>query len=538
MKNKITVEDIENVKVKLKPIFGIRPGIYLTIIYSIIILLVLFFLLVLPGIKNNGVRVKAETFPDGAVVYVDNVYLGTSPVVFFTKKGTRSFRIEKEYFKTLEFEENIGGRILGSLFFPKKFNIEKSMEMEDPKGFLKKRFKEISSYALIEDYYDRYQMPPLLSRTVKEFISGRGSEETDILYDFLYAMRVNLGSPEMVSEYIKAINIVEKSQDQINSDDISLIFDYFLKENNSKGLMLSILKAYPLDKRIEVLDSFKGIDGMSDDIGYIVKNLENTGFLEKPAFNRKSITFNDFKFIGFSSGTFLAGSDIPGDSENILKDDSLNSYPHKEYVNDFFIMDKEITGNDYSLFLNENPDWKIDNINDLISKNLVNKDYLAFQNLTDKASPISNISWYAAVAYCDWLETKLPASLSDFTVKLPSEEEWELAARLDVSPTANYVFNVRGALSALPTDFSRLGKTGLYDIVGNLWEWNDNWVFPGDSINGSFGLKDSMFEGVEKAVRGGSWANTGSEILVSTRGSQDPAWCTPFLGFRPVLVKK
>ena len=74
--------------------------------------------------------------------------------------------------------------------------------------------------------------------------------------------------------------------------------------------------------------------------------------------------------------------------------------------------------------------------------------------------------------------------------------------------------------------------------MGNLWEWCENWYFPSDSVNGSFGLPGISYDGVEKAVRGGSWANPESEIKISTRGSQNPSWCTPFLGFRPVLVKK
>ena len=538
MNNKITNEDIENAKVQLKPVFGIKPGIYLTIIYSIIILFILFLLLIVPGLKNNGVKIIAETIPEGALIYVDNIYMGTTPAVFFTEKGFRSFRIEMDYFKTLEDEENIGGRIFGSLLFPRTFHIEKSLEMEDPEGFLKKRFKEISSYALIEDYYERYQMPPLLSRTVKEFISSGNSDKENLLYDFLYAMRVNLGSPEMISEYIKAISIAADYQDQTKLDNISVIFDFFAKENNNEGLMLSILKAYPSDQRYEVLDGFNSIEGVPENIDIIIAALENTETLKEPFLNGKIFTVNGLKFIGFSTGTFLSGSDLHNNSENFLNDNNLNSYPHKEYVNDYFLMEKEITRNDYSLFLDENPGWKIDNITDLISKNLVTKDYLAYQNFADKASPIANISWYAAVTYCNWLETKLPDSLSEYRIKLPSEAEWELAARMDESSTTNYVFKEREVSSPLSADFSRLGKAGLYDIAGNLWEWNDNWVFPGDSINGSFGLKDSMFEGVEKAVRGGSWANSSSDIFTSTRGSQDPSWCTPFIGFRPVLVIK
>lgn len=539
MKNKITNEDIDNASVKLKPVFGIQPGVYLTVIYGIIISLILFLLLIAPGLRNNGVKVIAETLPDGAAVYVDDIYMGTTPTVFFTKKGVRNFRIEKDFFEVIEFQENIGGRILGSLIIPRKFNINNSIKLIDHVGFLKKRFKELSSYALIEDYYERYQLPPLLSRTVGEFISGDKSANSNLLYDFLYSMRVNLGSPDMVDEYVKALNLTENGIDpSVSNADLSIIFDFFKQENNSEGLFLSILKAYPENGRIEVLDNLSKIDNLSDKLNNIISGLKSDDINTEPSLTGKTLGIGNLNFIGISSGTYVSGYDILINNENFIKDNNLTSFPHLEYVDDFYIMEKEITRNDYSLFLDNNPKWKIENINFLISEHLVSKDYLAFQDFTKEGIPVANVSWYAAKAYCEWLETQLPDSMSGFQVKLPSEAEWEAVARLEDPDTVKHIFKESRAESALSTDFTRSGKSGVYDILGNLWEWNDNWIFPADSVNGSFGLTDNNFEGVEKAVRGGSWANFEEDIKVSTRGSQDPSWSTPFLGFRPVVVKK
>jgi len=538
MKNKITNEDIENASVKLKPLFGIKPGIYLTVLYSIFILIVLFLLLITPGLRNTGVKVIAETMPKGAAVYVDDIYMGTTPAVFFTHKGIRNFRIEKDFFEELNFKEDIGGRIFGSLFIPEKFHISNSLKLVDPEGFLKKRFKEISSFSLIEDYYERYQLPPLLSRTVREFVLGSNSENSKLLYDFLYSMRVNLGSPSMVDEYLKAINIAENGLNSNNIKiDLSIIFNYFKKENNSEGLLLSILEAYPEKERNGILDKFSKIEELKNILKTIISDFELLDISTEPVLMGKTITVQDSNFIGISSGSYVSGSDIPDNPEYFLVENNLKSYPHPEDIVEFYIMEKEVTFYDYSLFLNENPNWRIENIDNLISKNMVTKDYLAFPDSSEKGKPISNISWYAAKAYCDWLETKLPVSMSEYKIKLPSEAEWEAAARLDGSSKSKDIFKDAGTDSAVTADFSRIGKSGLYDLSGNLWEWNENWFFPGDTLNGAFGLKSSYFEGVEKAVRGGSWANSSSEIEISTRGSQNPSWCTPFIGFRPVLVK-
>ena len=540
MSKKITNEDIEKAIVKLKPLFGIKPGIYLTVIYSLLLVLGLFLILLYPGLKNNGTIVHVDTSPANAAIYIDGIYRGSTPTDFFVAKGEREIRIEKKYFKTIEFHEKIGGRIWGSLFFPGKYKINDKMVLIDQEGFLQDRFKQLSSYALIEDYYDRYQMPSLLSRTVSEYLSGVNNDNRELLYDFLYSMRVNLGSPEMVLDYVKSVSLADNSdkKEDISQADLSIILDFFSDENNTEGLLLSIIKAYPLDKRKNVIESLGNIAGVNS-----ILNKLDTEYIDiinssKPAVNGKTAVVNNSKFIGFSSGSYLSGPLLPENTKLLLNHDILVSFPHIENVTEFYIMEKEVTWNDYSLFLDETAMWRIDNINNLIDDNLVTKDYLNFQNKSDMGKPVSNISWYAAKAYCEWLETKLPPNLSDYRIKLPSEAEWEAAAGFNALVTPNNVFKDSGASAGKSTDFSRIGRAELYDTMGNLWEWCENWYFPTDSVNGSFGLKGTSWDGIEKAVRGGSWANSEAEIEVNTRGSQNPAWCTPFLGFRPVLVKK
>ncbi|MEW5816746.1 MAG: SUMF1/EgtB/PvdO family nonheme iron enzyme, partial [Spirochaetota bacterium] len=82
----------------------------------------------------------------------------------------------------------------------------------------------------------------------------------------------------------------------------------------------------------------------------------------------------------------------------------------------------------------------------------------------------------------------------------------------------------------------------ISDLIGNLWEWCDTWYYPFDYCFSSVKEKDvsnfTLHNGAEKSVRGGSWANLPETIKPWTRGSQPPSWCTPFLGFRPVIAQK
>ncbi len=86
--------------------------------------------------------------------------------------------------------------------------------------------------------------------------------------------------------------------------------------------------------------------------------------------------------------------------------------------------------------------------------------------------PVSGVSWYDAIAYCDWLaeETKRPYTL-------PTEAHWERAARGTDGrfyPWGNTWQDGRcntaektTAVNAYPPQT----ESGLYDLVGNVREW-------------------------------------------------------------------
>ena len=118
---------------------------------------------------------------------------------------------------------------------------------------------------------------------------------------------------------------------------------------------------------------------------------------------------------------------------------------------------------------------------------------------TDKEH-VSNVSWYGAQAYCQYLTDQLPADLKDkYIFRLPTEYEWEA--------------------------YAKDGK----DRPQSLWDWCQNWYAPAEVFY-SNNVPDT-FPGAEKAVRGGcrqAWV----------RGCQSPDWVTPYIGFRVVLVEK
>ena len=97
--------------------------------------------------------------------------------------------------------------------------------------------------------------------------------------------------------------------------------------------------------------------------------------------------------------------------------------------------------------------------------------------------PQVGVSWYEAVAYCNWLSERL-----GYTVRLPSEAEWERAARSTdgrIYPWGDE-FDARrcnmsdtgiGATSTVGIFPDGDADCGAADMSGNVWEWcSTKWL--------------------------------------------------------------
>ncbi|MBN2049552.1 MAG: SUMF1/EgtB/PvdO family nonheme iron enzyme, partial [Spirochaetales bacterium] len=241
------------------------------------------------------------------------------------------------------------------------------------------------------------------------------------------------------------------------------------------------------------------------------------------------VTLQGNSFIGVRGGSFLLGGD------------SAAEYPVKVEVPDLYVLDREVTREMYRRFLEKNPAWRKNALDTLLKEALVTEDYLKDLELAGEIDlPVRYVSFHAAKAYCAWLQEELPESYSGWTVRLPYEAEWEWLALRDDRNEG--IFLSTGITGPQAVQNRAPSSLGTYDLSGNLWEWCENWFYPaGYTVeNGYRKIEDSYkFEtGAEKAVRGGSWANRREEVTIRSRGSQPADWCTPFIGFRPVLVRE
>jgi formylglycine-generating enzyme required for sulfatase activity len=135
--------------------------------------------------------------------------------------------------------------------------------------------------------------------------------------------------------------------------------------------------------------------------------------------------------------------------------------------------------------------------------------------------PVINISWYDATAYAKWLSQKTGKKY-----RLPTEEEWEYAARAGTQTDywwGNEIGNNRAVcdgcgsrwdidkMSTAPVGYFPANPFGLYDTVGNVWEWTCS------AYDDQYRCADESNVDDYRVLLGGSWYNTKTGVKVTYR---------------------
>ncbi|MBV8660173.1 MAG: formylglycine-generating enzyme family protein [Burkholderiales bacterium] len=172
--------------------------------------------------------------------------------------------------------------------------------------------------------------------------------------------------------------------------------------------------------------------------------------------------------------------------------------------------------------------------------------------------PVLNVSWNDAVALADWLSKKEHAHY-----RLPTEAEWEYACRggkttrypnsddpeslsrfantFDADAAVNWPGFAKFALKghdgyafASPVGSFPANGFGLYDMVGNAWEWTNDWYDENYYAQSPDKDPQGPKDGNVKVRRGGSWHTWSLYARCAFRNWNTPSTRYTLVGMRLV----
>ncbi len=273
------------------------------------------------------------------------------------------------------------------------------------------------------------------------------------------------------------------------------------------------------------------------------------------------------KWIWIPEGfVFVPGTTINGDESWTPSSDVFLS-GRKLTIPNLFACEHEVTRGDYSELIGSLPYG---------GATPYDKDGNEFTGDSAQNNPVSYVSWYEALVYCnrlsikegltpcytisdstdpdswgdvpDWSTEAWNAAICNFEAdgySLPTEAEWEWLVRGgqsykyagsdtadDVAWTANNTFTTEGTTGSRDVMTKAANGYGLYDMCGNVCEWC--WDWKGD-ITESIEATGNL-SGSKRVLRGGSWSDVPSGVAY--RYFSDPNNRDDGQGFRVVRTVK
>lgn len=462
---------------------NIRPGVYLSCIYGAALAVILFFVLLYPGISNPGSVLAATSEPWGAAVLVDGVYMGASPGQFFVPAGHRQIQMRLPGFTPQETEIEVRGRRFASVIFPRRVEIHKTLEAPQPLAAFMAEAAEYAAWTFAGEPGAAHQIPLSLSEAAYRL--GPASSQAAVGESMQGVVRAAARfavTRAGLRDLIRAKTLLDNQG--LSPSPLSLLGSAqdvigFLDENPASALWLATVLTG---------DAQAAVTGSSwhTQEAARAQDAVPSGAIEAQSLQAGHLNFR-----------LVRGGPLAG-----------RNFPPASVVDTFYISETVVSGAAWELFLEHQPQWRPENTQALIRDGLVSEGYL--QAMPHPSAPVTGVpgvSWYAARAFCQWLSGLLPPQYVAWEVRLPTEAEWEYAAR------------------------AGLMNTGLF------WEWCEDPFAP-LSFMSAPPAAASALGSPERAVRGGSWINPAGSVNSETRGSLPPSFSSPFVSFRPVIAPR
>jgi formylglycine-generating enzyme required for sulfatase activity len=221
--------------------------------------------------------------------------------------------------------------------------------------------------------------------------------------------------------------------------------------------------------------------------------------------------------ISIPPGDFVMGSEAEDDPDAYLTE----APKHRGRTSAYFIAKFPVTVGEFACFVRNGG-----------TKPETRKDVTWEAQLRHPDHPVVCVRWIDAVDYINWLKR-----LTGQSWRLPTEAEWEKAARWDPSkgkgqpriyPWGNKFDNRRCNTNAsrirttTPIDRYPQGVSayGVWDMTGNVWEWTSS-IFRSYPYEPDDGREDSRST-KNRVLRGGSWLLDPTVARTTCRNNENP----------------
>ncbi len=530
--------DIESIEVRLKPVLGISPRIYAPFIWLIIGMMLVFFLLILPGIRRNGTWLTVYSDPPDASIIADGQRLGHSYKPVFVPKGVRTIRLRRPGFSDKVLKTNIGGRIFASRIFPRRDEMIVTLDADLSYSLIHEGIQGFATWSATSPDNERYAIPPILTWLARDLTAAYSPiiETNDMASAILPTAR----DARHLADINRSLYLLSFPESVVNPLNLAVYLGkaaIFLNEYSDLSGLLAIAGEEALDE----------INARSS-TGLETTEYAASGEVPRQLYEkiRSEEEFLQVNYRGIVFVTIPALSAVIGDVEIVDSGKYLPRFgasPVKVALGSYMISVQEISNEQFADFIEENSYWSVKNRSVLIERGLVDGKYLRQweDDVPTKEAgglPVTDVSWHAAKAYTEWLSMKVFPT-GNGLVRLPREDEWEVAARLNNDD----LFKIENRDVLLASKDSVRGEIGLAGMAGNVREWcynpfryNEN-TFRDPSGQPSYLEIDSELASEYRTVRGGAFIDTDLPYPVAARGALKANQTSPVLGFRIVVIR-
>ena len=210
----------------------------------------------------------------------------------------------------------------------------------------------------------------------------------------------------------------------------------------------------------------------------------------------------DFEWVDIPAGEFMMGSNVSEDEKPVRQVKITKGFKMSKFL---------VTFQQYDAFC------------EATGRELAND-----RGWGRGSRPAVSVRYTDALEFCKWAG-----------VRLPTEAEWEYACRAGSNTVYywgdkmedDYCWYDENAMSKThPVGKKMPNKWGLYDMIGNVWEWCADWYGPYRPEETSNPAGPST--GEERVARGGSWMDNEKSCRAANRSSFKPTSKRVWVGFR------